>query len=120
LSGPLLAAALGVAVLAASGATLAQAAGTLRDDQAPRPEVVVTGTRLTDEALTLKVVQTLRADPYVFSDHISVVTENGVVKLQGIALDLSDLQRALRLARRAARGARVVSEIELVVADDGG
>lgn len=89
-------------------------------DQAPRPEVVVTGTRLTNEAVTAKVVQALRADPHVFADHMSVVTENGVVKLQGIAIDLWDLQQALRLARRVAGGRRVVNEIELMVGDDGG
>jgi osmotically-inducible protein OsmY len=110
-----------VAVLAACAAALAQAPATPVRDQAPRPEVIVTGTRLmTDEAVTAQVVQALRADPYVVSDHMSVVTENGVVKLQGIALDLWDLQRALRLARRLAGGRRVVNELELMVGDDGG
>ena len=109
-----------MAVLTACAAAFAQAPATPVRDQAPHPEIVVIGTRLTDEAVTGQVVQALRADPYVVSDHMSVVTENGVVKLQGIALDLWDLQRALRLARRLAGGRRVVNELELMVGDDGG
>jgi osmotically-inducible protein OsmY len=72
-----------------------------------------------DTPLTAKVVQALRADPYLFADHMTVVTENGVVRLQGIALDISDLQRAVRLARRVAGRRRVVNEIELIVGDFG-
>ena len=120
MSGPLPATAPGVAVLAACAAAFAQAPAAQVRDQVPRPEVVVIGTRLTDEAVTAQVVQALRADPYVFSDHMNVVTENGVVKLQGMAMDLWDLQRALRLARRLAGGRRVVNEMELMVGDDGG
>jgi osmotically-inducible protein OsmY len=81
--GSLLALALGVGLAARRVVALAQAPVTQPSDQAPRAEVIVTGTRLTDEVLTAKVVQALRADPYVFADHVTVVTENGVVRLQG-------------------------------------
>jgi osmotically-inducible protein OsmY len=119
MSGPLLAAALGVAALMAGVSALAQGTPVRSRDEASRPEVVVTATRLTDEVLTAKVEQALRDDPYVFSDHMSVVTENGVVRLQGIALDVSDLLRALTLARRVAGKRRVVNEMEIMVADFG-
>jgi hypothetical protein len=33
-----------------------------------------------------------------------VVTENGVVRLEGIATEMSDITRAVMLARRAAEG----------------
>jgi osmotically-inducible protein OsmY len=115
--GSLLAAALGVAAVAASPSAGAQAPAAAPRDQAPRAEVVVTATRLTDEALTAKVVEVLRDDPYIFADHMSVVTENGVVRLQGIVLDIGDLHRALMLARRIAGRRRVVSELELILSD---
>jgi osmotically-inducible protein OsmY len=103
--------------VASSPSAGAQAPAAAPRDQAPRAEVVVTATRLTDEALTAKVVEVLRDDPYIFADHMSVVTENGVVRLQGIVLDIGDLHRALMLARRIAGRRRVVSELELILSD---
>lgn len=64
--------------------------------------------------LTAKVVQALKDDPYIFADHINVVTENGIVRLQGVATDVHDLQRALFLARRAAGKRRVLNEVEFI------
>jgi hypothetical protein len=46
------------------------------------------------------------------------VTENGIVRLQGIALDYGDLQRTWLLARRVAGRRRVVNEIEVISAID--
>jgi osmotically-inducible protein OsmY len=87
--------------------------------QATRADVVITATREADAELTAKVTQALQDDPYLFVPHIDVVTENGVVKLQGIATDPAELRHALRLARRAARGRRVVDAVELwVVSED--
>ncbi len=60
------------------------------------------------------MLQVLQDDPYVFADHIEVVTEHGMVRLQGIALDYGDLQRTLLLARRVAGRRRVVNEIEVM------
>jgi len=75
---------------------------------------VVTATREADAALTAKVEKALENDPWVFTRHLDVVTENGIVRLEGIARDPSELNRALMLARRAARGRRVVNEVELM------
>ena len=80
-------------------------------------EVVVTAGRRADEALSAKLVQVLQDDPYVFAAHLTVVTENGVVRLRGIAVDLSDL-RAMMLARRVAGRRRVVNEVELIMASE--
>lgn len=115
--GPLLAAALGVALLVARPAVLAQAPAPPATE-AVTQEVVISATRKTDEAITAKVEQALQEDPYVFAAHMSIVTKNGVVRLQGIAFDQADLTRALILARRAAGGRRVLNEVELVVTED--
>jgi hypothetical protein len=81
-------------------------------------EVVITARKEADAALTARVLQVLQDDPYVFADHIEVVTEHGMVRLQGIALDYGDLQRTLLLARRVAGRRRVVNEIEVMSAID--
>jgi BON domain len=112
--GPLLVTVLGVAALAAGPCASAQTPATPSPHEASPPEVVVTATRLADEVLTAKVVQVLNDDPYLFADHISVVTENGIVRLQGIATDVHDLRRALFLARRAAGKRRVLNEVGFI------
>ena len=115
--GPLLVTSLGVAALVAGLSASAQGPAAPPRREASSPEVIVSATRLEDEALTAKVVQFLKDDPYVFAGHISVVTENGVVRLQGIATDAHDLHRTLFLARRAAGKRRVLNEIELIAVD---
>jgi osmotically-inducible protein OsmY len=82
-------------------------------------EIVVTA-RVTDEALTEKVSVALQQDPYLFTDHVTVTTVNGVVRVGGIVHDLSDLFAILRVARRTAGKGRVVNEIEFVPIDDDG
>jgi hypothetical protein len=113
-SGSLLATALGVAALSLCRISPAQAPPTRLREEPPRPEVTVTASRETDAILTAKVEQALQDDRYLFSAHMSVVTENGIVRLQGIAIDVSDLRRALFLARRIAGRRRVVNELELI------
>lgn len=113
LGGPLPAITLGVAALAVRSPTLAQAPAP-QSGANVTPEVVITATREADAVLTAKVEKALQDDPYVFTAHVAVVTENGVVKLEGIARDPSDLNRALMLARRAAGRRRVVNAVELM------
>jgi hypothetical protein len=113
-SGLLPATALGVAALLAWMTARAQAPpGALRDE-VPRQEVTISASRLSDAVLTAKVEQALHDDRYIFADHMSVVTENGIVRLQGIALDVNDLHQALALARRIAGRRHVVNEMELI------
>jgi hypothetical protein len=111
--GPLLVTSLGVAILAAVPAT-AQVPATPSPHEASAPEVIVSASRLADEALTAKVVQVLKDDPYLFADHISVVTENGIVRLQGFSTNAHELRRALFLARRAAGKRPVLNEVEFM------
>ncbi len=69
--------------------------------------------------LTAKVEKAIEEDRWVYVPHIEVVTVKGVVRLEGMARDPSELNRALMLARRAARGRRVVNAVELwVVSED--
>jgi len=111
---PLLAGALGVATLGALPSAWALDRSASNPSKEVRDEVVVTATRQSDAVITAKVVTALREDPYIFSDHVMVTTENGVVKLEGIVTDLSDLHRILRLARRIAGKGRVANQMELM------
>ena len=81
-------------------------------------EVVITAERLSDAQITHRVMVALQQDPYIFADHVTVTTENGVVRLEGIMTDLHDMLRVLRLARRIAGKGRVVNRIEFDPADD--
>ena len=56
-------------------------------------EIVVTAPRPSDEALTAEVAAALQQDPYIFSEHVPVTTENGVVRVGGW---LRDLPRSVR------------------------
>jgi osmotically-inducible protein OsmY len=79
-----------------------------------KDEVVVTATRQSDMVIAARVTAAVQQDPYIFGDHITVSVENGIVKLEGIVNDLSDLHRVLRLARRTAGARSVVNKLELM------
>lgn len=83
-------------------------------------EVVITAGRQSDAAMTEKVTAAIRQDPFIFSDHVTVTTENGVVRLEGIVTDLVDLHRILRLARRIAGKRRVENLMEFIQQDRDG
>jgi osmotically-inducible protein OsmY len=117
--GPLLVAALGVAALAARPSAPAQTRGGSRNETVQ--EVIVTAAREADEVLTAKTVQVLQADPYVFSDHVTVTTQNGVIRVEGIVGDTGERFRILRLCRKIPGTRRVVDALEVVSNDpDGG
>jgi osmotically-inducible protein OsmY len=113
--GPLLAGTLGVAALGA--VPFAWAADPQKD---VHEEVVITAGRQSDVLMTAKVATALKQDPFIFSDHVTVTTENGVVRLEGIVTDLVDLHRILRLARRIAGKGRVENRMEFIQQDRDG
>ena len=118
--GPLLVATLGVAALAARPAAPAPPAGEPRSPSTTQ-EIVITAAREADEVITAKVVQVLQVDPYVFADHVTVTTENGVVRVEGIVGDTGERFRILRLCRKIRGARRVVDALEIVNNDpDGG
>ena len=115
MKGPLLAGTLGVAVFAAFSAARS----------APPPtelqhEIVVTAQRQSDEAMTTRVEEALQQNPYIFSEHVNVTTENGVVRVGGMVRDMPELFAILRLARRIAGRGRVVNEIQFLQLDQDG
>jgi osmotically-inducible protein OsmY len=84
-------------------------------------EVVIHANRLADEQVTREVQKTLTGDPWVYSEHITVTTQNGVVRLEGIVGDTAELFRILRLCRKIPGARRVVNELEMMHNDpDGG
>ncbi len=80
----------------------------------------MTASRESDAALTARVTTALQQNPYIFSDHVSVATANGVVRITGVVRDLSDLLAILQIARRSAGKRRIVNEIEYIPIDDDG
>jgi hypothetical protein len=73
----LLAALLGAAGYCPAPHAAEKADATLKD-------VVISATREADEQVTQQVEKPLTNDPWIYAEHISVPTENGVVRLQGI------------------------------------
>ena len=89
--------------------------------EAPLDEVVINATRTSDEQITRHVQESLTADPWIFAEHITVTTQNGVVRLEGIVGDTGELFRVLRLARKIPGARRVINELEMMHNDpDGG
>jgi osmotically-inducible protein OsmY len=100
--------------------TSAASAGDVPPDpgkQQVRDEVVVTAERPTDAQITRRVMTAIQQNPYIFADHITVTTENGVVRLEGVVTDLHDLLNVIRIARRAAGKRRLVNNIEYLPLD---
>lgn len=85
-------------------------------------EVVIQAKRqAADEQVTREVQKTLEKDPWIFSEHITVRTENGIVHLEGIVGDTGEWFRVLNLARKISGAKRVVTELEIIHNDpDGG
>jgi osmotically-inducible protein OsmY len=106
-----------VASFLGSSAALAGDAPPDPGKQQVRDEVVVTAERPTDAQITRKVMTAIQQNPYIFADHITVTTENGVVKLEGVVTDLHDLLNVIRIARRAAGKRRLVNNIEYLPLD---
>jgi osmotically-inducible protein OsmY len=84
-------------------------------------EVIVNAARTADEQVTRQVEKKLANDPWIFSEHITVTTRNGVVHLEGIVGDTGEWFRILDLCRKIPGARRVVSELEITHNDpDGG
>ena len=85
-------------------------------------EVVIQARRqAVDEQITLQVEKTLTDDPWIYSEHLTVTTRNGVVRIEGIVQDTAELFRILRLARKTPGARRVVNATEMLHNDpDGG
>jgi osmotically-inducible protein OsmY len=82
-------------------------------------EITVTARKVskTDEEMTEQVETALRSDRYIFSDHVTINSKNGVVTLSGIAVDYWDVITMKRLVRRMPGVKRVVDNIDISLGD---
>lgn len=89
---------------------------------ASRAEVIVTAARqIPDEQVTAQVEKALVEDPYVYAEHVTVTTNNGVVRVEGIVGDTGERFRILRRCRKIPGARRIVDALEVVNNDpDGG
>ena len=107
-------------LLGAFGACPAQ---DVAEKASPRlQEVVIQAKRqAADEQVTRQVERTLTDDPWIYSEHITVTTRNGVVTLEGIVGDTGEMFRIVRLCRKIPGARRVVDALEIINNDpDGG
>jgi hypothetical protein len=87
----------------------------------PPTEVVVEATRLPDEQITRQAVEAVSNDPWIYSDHITISTRNGVIRVEGIVQDTEEWFRILDRCRKIPGARRVVSELEMLHSEpDGG
>jgi osmotically-inducible protein OsmY len=82
--------------------------------------LVITGTKTpTDQEVTRRVEAALDANPYLDASRVTVSTKDGVVTLEGIVGDASDLLRTLRIAGRVAGARRVEESLYIPDFDNG-
>jgi hypothetical protein len=87
----------------------------------PLQEVVVKAQREADEQVTQRVQKALTNDPWIYSEHVTVTTRNGIVTVEGLVQDTGEWFRILDLARKTPGARRVVSNLEMLHNDpDGG
>jgi hypothetical protein len=83
--------------------------------------IVVTGEKpAVDEEVKERVETALHTDPYFYDGHVTVTVINGVVHLQGVVFDNSDMQAARRISKKIPGAKRVVNELEICSCDGGG
>lgn len=105
------AAVLSSAILATSAGWAANATGAGALGNRNVEQVIVTGER--DAALVGRVEMALKADRYLYAEHVNVLSKNGVVTLEGMVADPWDLRTALRLAASVPGVRSVVDNLEL-------
>jgi len=82
-------------------------------------EITVTARKLskTDEEMTAQVETALHSDRFIFSEHVTIASKNGVVTLSGIAVDYWDVITMKRLVRRMPGVKKVVDNIDISLGD---
>jgi osmotically-inducible protein OsmY len=85
--------------------------------------IVISGQRLppnaSDEEVTRAVVESIAQDRWIFADHVTITTRNGVVYVQGHVSDEWDLYHILDRARKIAGRRKIVNDLEFdMVGDD--
>lgn len=85
--------------------------------------IVIRGQRLppdaSDEEVTRAVVQSIAEDPWIFADHVTITTRNGVVHIEGFVSDEWDVYHIIDRARKIAGRRKIVDNLEFdAVGDD--
>lgn len=108
-------------LLGAAGSCLAQETAKKKVN-APLDEVVVQGTReAADEQITRQVESALTNDPWIYAEHVTLTTRNGIVRVEGITSDAWEMRRILRECRRTPGVRRCLNQLEMIHLDpDGG
>jgi hypothetical protein len=84
------------------------------DPSGPKVVSALVGASSTNsEKLRSRVVVAMRVDPYLLDEHIEVAVVKNKIVLRGFVLSAGDLQEAIRVARKAAGGTRVVDELSI-------
>jgi len=90
-------------------------------NERPQEVVIQANRQASDEQVTRQVQKTLTNDPWIYAEHVTVTTQNGVVTLEGIVGDTGERFRILRLCRKIPGTRRVVDALEIMNNDaDGG
>lgn len=84
----------------------------------PLQTILVQGDRMPDairdEQLRVEVQTALHDDPFFYDAHVTVTVQGGVVHLEGMVLDYSDIGTVLRIIKKKfPRVKRVVNELEV-------
>lgn len=114
-----------VLIGALGAAVLGFAATPIAAQQAPPPardvlqEITVTARKVskTDAEVQEQVETALHSDRYIFSDHVTITSRNGVITLRGIATDYWDVIAMKRLVRRMPGVKKVVDDIAVSLGD---
>jgi osmotically-inducible protein OsmY len=82
-------------------------------------EITVTARKVakSDAEVTEQVETALHQDRYIFSEHVTISSKNGVVTLRGIAVDYWDVIAMKRLVRKMPGVKRVVDNLDISLGD---
>ena len=105
-----------ITVLASCFASQAGAQSTLPSSERPAGGAVAASAAAESaDAARLRVETALRLDPYFYDAHVNVLLKKGAVVLEGFVFSDWDLIHAVRIANKAAGGARVVNALSIEV-----
>jgi osmotically-inducible protein OsmY len=81
-------------------------------------EITVTAKRVFNDAEMAEQVETaLHSDRYIFAEHVTITSKNGVVTLRGVATDYWDVIAMKRKVRRMPGVKRVVDDLYVSLGD---
>jgi osmotically-inducible protein OsmY len=108
---------IGSAAVALVGFSLPAGAQNVDASALNKPVVAAPSTQsansIADETLMKRVKDALHSNPYFYDAHVTVSVKNGAVVLHGFVGSDWDLQDAIRIARMAAGGRRVVDNLSI-------